>query len=177
VRREWHVSRLDVLWRRPVDIGHDRHDPAQPQIDHAVVRWKKRWQLKIDRPMLHSIAVMQSNALRAVNGDAAASYRLTRAFNVLSNCRNPLEFPPLGDTPAPPGTSAIVDTESVQDVLRGDEPGHQRTQLAEQHYRRPRPGHHQRGEEEAPRRFGVRQGGADDDVIDSRLCAHHFAPA
>jgi hypothetical protein len=69
-------------------------------VDRAVVRWKKRWGIKIQAPMRHAASILDANAILAVNGDAAASYRLTAAFNALSNCRNPLELPPLSPTPS-----------------------------------------------------------------------------
>jgi hypothetical protein len=71
-----------------------------PTVDRAVVRWKKRWGLKIQAPISRAASILDANAILAVNGDAAASYRLTAAFNTLSNCRNPLELPPLSPTPS-----------------------------------------------------------------------------
>jgi hypothetical protein len=71
-----------------------------PTVDRAVVRWKKRWGIKIQAPMRRAASILDANAILAVNGDAAASYRLTAAFNTLSNCRNPLELPPLSPTPS-----------------------------------------------------------------------------
>jgi hypothetical protein len=71
-----------------------------PTVDRAVVRWKKRWATKIQRPMRHAASILEANAILAVNGDSAASYRLTAAFNTLSNCRNPLDLPPLSPTPS-----------------------------------------------------------------------------
>lgn len=71
-----------------------------PTVDRAVVRWKKRWGMKIQAPMRHAASILDANAILAVNGDAVANYRLTAAFNTLSNCRNPLELPPLSPTPS-----------------------------------------------------------------------------
>jgi hypothetical protein len=73
---------------------------AAPTVDKAVVRWKKRWAIKIQQPMRHAVLVLHANALSAVSGNSAAAYRLTPAFNKLSNCRNPLELPPLSPTPS-----------------------------------------------------------------------------
>ncbi len=71
-----------------------------PTVDRAVVRWKKRWGVKVQRPMRHAASVLYTSAVLAVNGDASATYRLTAAFNTLSNCRNPLDLPPLSPTPS-----------------------------------------------------------------------------
>jgi hypothetical protein len=71
-----------------------------PTVDRAVVRWKKRWRMKVQAPIRHAASILDANAMLAVNGDAAANYRLTGAFNTLSNCRNPLELPPLSPTPS-----------------------------------------------------------------------------
>lgn len=73
---------------------------ATPTVDPAVVQWKKRWRAKIGTPMRKAVTVMLANAVAAANGDAGASFRLTSAFNKLSNCRNPLDFPPLSEPPA-----------------------------------------------------------------------------
>jgi hypothetical protein len=71
-----------------------------PTVDRAVVRWKKRWAIKIQQPMRHAVLVIHANALSAVAGNSAAAYRLTPAFNKLSNCRNPFDVPPLSPTPS-----------------------------------------------------------------------------
>jgi hypothetical protein len=71
-----------------------------PTVDRAVVRWKKRWGMKIQAPIRHAASILDANAILALSGDAAANYRLTAAFNTLSNCRNPLELPPLSPTPS-----------------------------------------------------------------------------
>jgi hypothetical protein len=55
--------------------------------------------MKIQAPIHRAASILDANAILAVNGDAAANYRLTAAFNTLSNCRNPLELPPLSPTP------------------------------------------------------------------------------
>ena len=69
-------------------------DPA-PAKDPAIVAWKRRWRLKVGMPMLHAAATLEANATAAVNGDSLAMYRLTPAFDRLSNCRLPMETPPL----------------------------------------------------------------------------------
>jgi hypothetical protein len=70
-----------------------------PAIDHDVVRWKKRWHLKILSPTNHAIQVLNANTVAAVGGDSSAAYRLTGAFNTLDNCRVRLQTPPLQPTP------------------------------------------------------------------------------
>lgn len=70
-----------------------------PAIDHKVVRWKKRWHLKILSPINHAIQILNANAVAAAGGDATAAYRLTGAFDILDNCRSRLEMPPLQPTP------------------------------------------------------------------------------
>jgi hypothetical protein len=71
-----------------------------PTVDRSVVRWKKRWAIKIQAPARRAASILDANAILAVNGDATANYRLTAAFNTLSNCRNPLDLPPLSPTPS-----------------------------------------------------------------------------
>lgn len=66
-----------------------------PVRDPAIVAWKRRWLSKIGMPMRHAAATLEANATAAVNGDSLAMYRLTPAFNRLSNCRLPLDMPPL----------------------------------------------------------------------------------
>jgi hypothetical protein len=70
-----------------------------PTIDPRVVQWKRRWTRKVKRPLLRAVKVLIANAPAAVNGDSAASYRLTGAFNTLSNCQNRLGLPRLSNTP------------------------------------------------------------------------------
>jgi hypothetical protein len=70
-----------------------------PAIDHDVVRWKKRWYLKILSPINHAIQILNANAVAAAGGDSSAAYRLTGAFDTLDNCRSRLQMPPLQPTP------------------------------------------------------------------------------
>jgi hypothetical protein len=90
-----------------------------PTVDRAVVRWKKRWATKIQRPMLHAASILEANAIPAVNGDSAAMYRLTAAFNTLSNCRNPLELPPLSPTPSVLGKARRMTLAACRDFYLG----------------------------------------------------------
>jgi hypothetical protein len=69
-------------------------------VDPQVVHWKNAWKRKMERPMLRAVRVLEANAVAGLNGDSTAVFRLTEAFNKLSNCRNALEFPPLSDTPS-----------------------------------------------------------------------------
>lgn len=73
---------------------------STPTVDADVVRWKKRWAIKIGSPVGYAAKVLAANAEPAVAGDASASFKLTSAFDKLSNCRNPLDFPPLVNTPS-----------------------------------------------------------------------------
>ena len=72
---------------------------STPAIDPGIVHWKRRWAIKIGSPVGYAAKVLAANAVPAATGDAAASFKLTNAFNKLSNCRNPLDFPPLVNTP------------------------------------------------------------------------------
>ncbi|HEX5260012.1 MAG TPA: hypothetical protein VFW18_00945 [Gaiellales bacterium] len=64
---------------------------AAPQVDPAVARWARKWKHKVGKPTRWAAARLATNAPLAVAGSSAAYYRLTAAFNVLSNCRLPLE--------------------------------------------------------------------------------------
>ena len=72
---------------------------STPTIDPDIIHWKRRWTIKIGSPVGYAAKVLAANAVAAVTGDATASFKLTNAFNKLSNCRNPLDFPPLVNTP------------------------------------------------------------------------------
>jgi len=71
-----------------------------PTIDHDVVRWKKRWHLKILSPINQAIRILNANAVAAAGGDSSATYRLTGAFDTLDNCRARLQIPAMQPTPA-----------------------------------------------------------------------------
>ncbi len=64
---------------------------AAPQVDPAVAKWARKWKHKVGKPTRWAAARLATNAPLAVAGSSAAYYRLTAAFNVLSNCRLPLE--------------------------------------------------------------------------------------
>jgi hypothetical protein len=71
-------------------------DPTQTtqttlQLDPAVAQWARKWKHKVGKPTRQAVARLATNAPLAVAGSSAAYYRLTAAFNVLSNCRLPLE--------------------------------------------------------------------------------------
>ncbi|HYW28993.1 MAG TPA: hypothetical protein VE824_04210 [Gaiellales bacterium] len=70
-----------------------------PAVDHDVVRWKRRWHLKVLSPVNNAIRILNANAVAAAGGDSTAAYRLTHAFDTLDNCRVPLESPPMQRTP------------------------------------------------------------------------------
>lgn len=61
------------------------------QLDPAVAQWAHKWKHKVGKPTRWAAARLATNAPLAVAGSSAAYYRLTAAFNVLSNCRLPLE--------------------------------------------------------------------------------------
>ena len=61
------------------------------QLDPAVAQWAHKWKHKVGKPTRRAVARLATNAPLAVAGSSAAYYRLTAAFNVLSNCRLPLE--------------------------------------------------------------------------------------
>jgi hypothetical protein len=61
------------------------------QLDPAVAQWARKWKHKVGKPTRQAVARLATNAPLAVAGSSAAYYRLTAAFNVLSNCRLPLE--------------------------------------------------------------------------------------
>ena len=90
-----------------------------PTVDSAVVRWKTRWGMKIQRPMRRAASILEANAMLAVNGDSAASYRLTAAFDALSNCRTPLELPPLSPTPGVLGKARKVTLVACREFFVG----------------------------------------------------------
>ena len=69
-----------------------------PQTDPAVAKWARQWKHQVGKPARHAVARLAANAPLAVAGNTTASYRLTAAFNVLSNCRLPLETG-MADTP------------------------------------------------------------------------------
>jgi hypothetical protein len=71
---------------------------APPHVDPAVARWARRWKHKVGQPTRRAVARLAANARPAAAGDVGASYRLTAALNVLSNCRLPLETS-MADTP------------------------------------------------------------------------------
>jgi len=90
-----------------------------PTVDRAVVRWKTRWGIKIQGPMRRAASNLEANAILAVNGDSAASYRLTAAFDTLSNCRTPLELPPLSPTPSVLAKARRVTLEACREFIVG----------------------------------------------------------
>jgi hypothetical protein len=61
------------------------------QLDPAVAQWARKWKHKVGQPTRRAVARLAANARPAAAGDVGASYRLTSALNVLSNCRLPLE--------------------------------------------------------------------------------------
>jgi hypothetical protein len=71
---------------------------AAPQLDPAVAKWARQWRHKVGKPTRWAVARLATNAPLAAAGNSAAYYRLTAPFNVLSNCRLPLETS-MVDTP------------------------------------------------------------------------------
>jgi hypothetical protein len=69
-----------------------------PQVDPAIVKWASQWKHKVGKPARRAVARLAANAPLAVAGNTEASYRLTAAVNVLSNCRVPLDTS-MADTP------------------------------------------------------------------------------
>jgi hypothetical protein len=64
----------------------------RPTVDPAVAHWAKAWKHKISLPMQRATTRLAANVGPALAGSSAAAYRLTPAFNTLSNCRNPLDI-------------------------------------------------------------------------------------
>jgi hypothetical protein len=62
-----------------------------PSVDPAVAHWAKAWRRKIELPMRRATTRLAANVGPALAGSSSAAYRLTPAFNALSNCRNPLD--------------------------------------------------------------------------------------
>src|SRR4051812_20607208 len=123
-----------------------------PAIDHDVVRWKKRWHLKILSPINQAIRILNANAVAAAGGDSSASYRLTGAFDTLDNCRVRLHTPPLQPTPGGAAGRAQADAARVPPVLHGRRRGDPRTERDGCRRGRCRPEAHQRGHPNAERR-------------------------
>ena len=70
----------------------------RPTVDPAVAHWAKAWKRRIELPMQRATARLAANVGPTLAGSSSAAYRLTPAFNALSNCRNPLDVG-LGQTP------------------------------------------------------------------------------
>lgn len=75
----------------PSDRAVDSTETAPPPLDPAVAKWASQWKHKVGKPTRWAVARLVTNAPLAVAGNSAAYYRLTAGFNVLSNCRLPLE--------------------------------------------------------------------------------------
>ena len=64
----------------------------RPSVDPAVAHWARAWRRKIELPMQRATTRLAANVGPALAGSSSAAYRLTPAFNALSNCRNPLDI-------------------------------------------------------------------------------------
>jgi len=64
----------------------------RPTVDPAVAHWAQAWKRKIALPMQRATTRLAASVGPALAGSSAAAYRLTPAFNTLSNCRNPLDI-------------------------------------------------------------------------------------
>ncbi len=65
---------------------------TRPTVDPAVAHWAKSWRRRIELPMQRATTRLAANVRPALAGSSSAAYRLTPAFNALSNCRNPLDI-------------------------------------------------------------------------------------
>jgi hypothetical protein len=64
----------------------------RPTVDPAVTHWAEAWKRRIELPMQRATTRLAANVRPALAGNSSAAYRLTPAFNALSNCRNPLDI-------------------------------------------------------------------------------------
>jgi hypothetical protein len=64
----------------------------RPTVDPAVAHWAEAWKRRIELPMQRATTRLAANVRPALAGNSSAAYRLTPAFNALSNCRNPLDI-------------------------------------------------------------------------------------
>jgi hypothetical protein len=65
---------------------------TEPRVDPAIAHWAKAWKRKIELPMQRATTRLAADVEPALAGSSSAAYRLTPAFNALSNCRNPLDI-------------------------------------------------------------------------------------